>query len=79
MKNTKNEKICFDEFNIQYKEQTEEERFDELYKDYLYYLRKKNVPLLPQQLEKFCKVLGLKKENPTKKEIVLFLLDKTIY
>ena len=79
MKNTKNEKICFDEFNIQYKEQTEEERFDELYKDYLYYLRKKNVPLLPQELEKFCKVLGLKKENPTKKEIVLFLLDKTIY
>jgi hypothetical protein len=66
------------EFYPQYSEETQEEYFDQLHKDYLIKFKKQNIPLLPQELEKFCKILGFKKENPTKKEIVLFLLDKEI-
>jgi hypothetical protein len=71
-------KVNLNEFFPQYSKETQTEYFEQLFKDYLFKFKKKNIPLLPQELEKFCKILGLKKENPTKKEIVLFLLDKEI-
>jgi predicted metalloprotease with PDZ domain len=67
------------EFFKQYKKETNDEYFENLYKDYLWKLRKKkNEPLLPQDLEKFVYTLGLKVESPSKKMIVLFLLNKGI-
>ena len=71
-------KCNMSEFFPQYSKETQEEYFEQLHKDYLFKFKKNNVPLLPQELEKFCKILGFKKQNPTKKEIVLFLLDKEI-
>ena len=71
-------KINLNEFFIQYPKETQKEHFEELHKDYLYKFRKNDKPILPQELEKFCKTIGLKKENPTKKEIVIFLLNKGI-
>lgn len=74
-----NENENLSEFFKQYPKESSREYFENLYKDYLYRFRnKKNVPLLPQELEKFVFTLGLKIENPTKKQIVLFLLNKGI-
>ena len=74
-----NENTDLNEFFKQYPKQTEKEYFRELFKDYCWRLRnKKNVPLLPQELEKFAYRLGLKMDKPTKKIVVLFLLNKGI-
>jgi predicted metalloprotease with PDZ domain len=67
------------EFFKQYPKKTEHEYFNDLFKTYCWTLKtKKNVPLLPQELEKFVYRLGLKIESPTKKMVVLFLLNKGI-
>ena len=67
------------EFFKQYSKQSENEYFKDLFKDYCWKLRtKKNVALLPQELEKFVYRLGLKIESPSKKMVVLFLLNKGI-
>lgn len=74
-----NESQNLNEFFKQYKRESSQEYFENLYTDYLWKFRnKKNVPLLPQELEKFVFRLGLKIEQPTKKQIVLFLLNKGI-
>lgn len=74
-----NEDSNLNEFFKQYPKQTENEYFKDLFKDYCWKLRnKKNVPLLPQELEKFVFRLGLKIDNPSKKMVVLFLLNKGI-
>jgi predicted metalloprotease with PDZ domain len=67
------------EFFKQYPKNTENEYFNDLFKDYCWKLRsKKNAPLLPQELEKFVYRLGLKIQSPSKKIVVLFLLNKGI-
>ena len=67
------------EFFKQYPKKTENEYFNDLFIDYCWKLRsKKNAPLLPQDLEKFVFRLGLKIESPSKKMVVLFLLNKGI-
>jgi len=74
-----NENENLNEFFKQYPKESINEYFENLYKDYLWKFRnKKNIPLLPQELEKFVFRLGLKIEQPTKKQIVLFLLNKGI-
>lgn len=71
-------KINSNEFFTQYTKETQKEYFEQLHKDYLFKFQKKGYPILPQELEKFCRTIGFKIENPTKKDIVIFLLNKGI-
>jgi hypothetical protein len=51
---------------------------DELYKDYQYHFRVKNVPARFDQLTKFASWLGFKEKEPTKQMLVEFFLSKNI-
>lgn len=74
-----NETQNFTEFFKQYPKETNKDYFNNLFKDYCWKFRnKKNIPLLPQELEKFVFRLGLKVESPSRKMVVLFLLNKGI-
>lgn len=77
MKYLENE-VNLNEFFKQYPKETHNEYFENLHKDYLYKFSKNNKPLLPQELAVFCKILGLKIKQPTKRQVVLFLLNKGI-
>lgn len=50
----------------------------EQYDYYLYHFKLKNRNCTPEELIYFCEILGLKTKQPTKKQIVDFLISKKI-